>query len=285
MKLAFVLLCTDTYKAKDTGVWGDEILSKGYASLTGGEPVSINNLAEGGKRYDVAIHTTRIVDPNHLKKVADKNILWIQGFTYRDGTDDIIPLDEVYEQAKNIYDLVITSSRKLAKMYSIPFILPYTGLEGYEHVITDNFYDVSFIGNLIKPPETVRKYIAPLSDFNYGLFGGDFGKVSHEDALKIICGSSINLSFGFEDAIEWDMVTARPFYHCNCEAFTLMDKVPYFMETFGDSMAFTDGGDHERGQIKYYLENKAMRKEKRQRAAKIVKSIQPTNLLKIIKEA
>lgn len=285
MKIGFSVFFKDSYKNKTTGVWGDEIVSRSLCRQLKSEGYDANlyikeELQE--RPVDILIHTTyQVFHPHTLLKVARFNILWIQGCTLERYC--VIPLDRIYEMCKPYFNLIITSSRVLAKQKNIPFILPITGNEDYRKVQSDYDYEVSFIGNIIKPVETNIRYLNPLKHFEYAVFGGDFGKVSHEEALKVISGSKVNLHFGFKECIDWDLVTGRPFFQSMCEAFTLMDKVPYFMEIFKDSMAFTDGGDEEKELIRFYIENTEKRKKMAKESFDTVQSLAKDNLLKIIK--
>lgn len=288
LNIGFLLFHKNTYASKTTGVWGDEIVVQAqceYLRSLGYSNVKVCTKEEllGYKKLDVCIHTSfQILHPQFFKDIADKNVLWIQGFSY--NGDSVLSLDKVYEINKQYYDSIITSSRVLAKTYDIPFVLPYTGFEPYKKVETKYDLDISFIGNIIKPFSTNIKYFYPFRHFKYGIFGGDFGKVSHETSLEIISGSRINFRFGFEESSKWDMVTGTPFFFSMCEAFTMMDYIPYFTEVFGESMTFTKGGDDEREKIGYYLENNELRKKMAKEAQAIVKSIMPVNILEKIGE-
>ena len=285
MKIGFSVFFKDSYTNKTTGVWGDEIVSKSLCrqlQLSGYDADLYIKEELEKNPVDILIHTTyQVIHPYKVKKVANYNILWIQGITLE--KNGAIPLDTIYEMCKPYYDLIITSSRVLAKQKNIPFILPVTGNEDYVKVDSSYDLDVSFIGNIIKPYCTNVQYLQPLNSYKYGLFGGDLGKVSHRTALEIISGSKINLHYGFKECQDWNLVTGRPFFHSMCESFTLMDKVPYFMEIFGNSMSFTEGGEDEVNLIKYYLENEEKRKKMAKESFDIVKSIEKDNLLKIIK--
>lgn len=285
LRVAFPVFYNDSYENKKTGVWGDEIAMRSCAKVlqdNGYEAGLYTREQVKNTKADICIYSNyQLIHPLVVKKIAPCNILWIQGFTYDNGR--IIPLDYVYDQIKGYYDLVITSSRTLAKQFDIPFVLPFNGNEDFRKVETRDDFDVSFIGNILKPIDTNVQYLRPLTDYRYGIFGGDFGKVGHERALEVISGSKVNLSYGFKECEYWDMVIARPFYHSLCEAFTMMDRVPWYMETFGKSICFTEGGDDEKEKLKYYLENEEMRKSMAKEAFEIAKSIKNDNLLKIIK--
>lgn len=283
MKIGFLVVRKNTYADNKTGVWGDEIVSRAmceYLRSKGHDAFLYVREEAKEAKLDVCVYTThQIVPPIVVPKLAKRNILWIQGFTYDGG--NVISLDTIYEWCKPYYEIV-TSSRVLANKYNVPFIIPYTGFEAYRKTESRYSFDVSFIGNIIKPFETNTQYIRPLRNFEYGIYGGDFGKIGHEEALKVISGSKINLHYGFKESIEWDMVTGRPLFLSLCEAFTMMDKVPWFMDTFKDTIAFTDGGDDEEAKIRYYLENTEEREKMAKRAHEIVRSLNPAPLLEII---
>lgn len=250
LHVGFLVYFKNTLNDKNKPVWGDELLAQGLAKLVGGKVYTTSDLTE---RLDLLVSMSDIAPKEWLKDVAKRNVLYIQGFTPINGDyTKMRPLDEVYDEMRSKYDSVVTASTVLAKLKEIGFLLPFTGLEGYGYRPLEYKYDVSWIGNTIKPSYLYERYLKPLSYFNYGLFGGDFGKVSHEEGLNIINSSKINLSFGYEDNIKWDMVTARPFYHSQCKAFTIMDKVPYFMKHFCDCIVFTEGEKEEEILIKQY---------------------------------
>jgi len=258
MKLGFITHITDTHNVKTTGVWGEDLVTSALCKALcqkdiTAEVKSIKDLSKNDK-YDIAIHTADLLAGVTLKAMAKHNFLWIQGFSY-DRQEQVIDLDKVYKDAITKYDKVITASRILSDRYKIPFLPPSVDMSYYKKVDANYEFDVSFIGNLIKPTSIVQRYISPFANFKYGLFGGDFGKVDHQRGLEIICGSKINLHFGFEESIKWDMVTGRPFHISACEGFTLMDEVPYFMELYKDAIGFTGGGTDEIRQINQYLQD------------------------------
>lgn len=243
-KIGFILWRLNTQNNKETGVWGEEIICNALVK-------SLNKLGHTAKTYrpdtveplDVAVYTC--YDMPVIPEVAKKNYLWIQGFNY--GIDgNIFPLDTLYDLVKDRYDKVFTASTVLAKMRNISFLPPCVDFDYYHPVKFDPCYahDISFIGNMIKPTEVNQKYLGMLSGYNYGLYGGDYGKIDHETALKVICSSNINLHYGFEEGIKWDMVTGRPLFHSACKAFTLSDKLPYFETVFGEAMGFLRDVDY-----------------------------------------
>ena len=280
-KIGFILKFTNTYENKHMGVWGDEIVSLALCKALNkrdiiAEVCSLSDV-EGKVPYDIAIHTSDIASSSALYRTGKRNFLWIQGFQYDNGK--IESLDAVYDRTKNKYDKILTASKVLADKYNIPLLKPSVDLDLYHHVESPDNHEVSFIGNLIKPPEVDKKYIAPLGNFNYELYGGDLGKISHERGLEVMCGSKINLHFGFKETIEWDMIPVRPLHISACKAFTLSDEVPYMMEIYKDAIGFTKGGDDEIDKIKYYLEHEAERCIMANRAYEITKSMFSSDLI------
>lgn len=268
--IAFIVLVKNSFNKKETGVWGDELVAnamvRGLRIL--GEEARVLQFDED-IRCDIAIWMSDVIPKEFMKH--KKNYLWIQGFKY-DGFSNIIPLDTYYDSKKDKYDKVFTASRKLANDKNIPFITPCVDFDYFHKVPQDRYkYEITFIGNIIKPGPVLYRYLSPMQDFKYGLFGGDFGKISHLQSLSVMAGSDINLHFGFEEAIEWDMVTGRPFHISACEQFTLSDKLPYFTEVYKDAIAFTDGGDDEKCVIAEYLKQPEKRKEMAKKAYEVTK--------------
>lgn len=274
MRIGIIIFYKNTHGNKKTGIWGEEIVSYDIAEGLRNQGVDCDIYAMEDeftrKPLDVAIYLTDFVPKEFLYSIAKKNILWIQGFNY-DYNGKIIDLDEIYKKNKDNYNIIMTASKVLADKYKLPFIVPPVNMKKFHHVEARQKYDVAWVGNLIKPPEVTKKFLSPFRHFNYYLAGGDFGKVSHDEFLKNVSESKINLHFGFEESVTWDMVTGRPFYLSACKAFTLMDKVPFFMEHFSDAMEFTNGGDGEKTKIEFYLEHDKPRKEMAEKAYHIVR--------------
>ena len=292
MNVSFPLMHQNTHTNKTTGVWGEEIVADACVKMLSKAGINsytsnIRKLEENApftslSRIHVAIYMSHeTVSPWRLKRISDKSILWIQGFSY-DSNMNIIPLDEIYNCFKEHYDLVITSSRVLAEKYDIPFVVPPLDTEKYYPVKTAKHTDCSFIGNIIKPFDTNKRYLRPFKDFKYQILGGDMGKISHDKWLKVVCGSKINLHYGFKEGIKWDMVTGRPLFVSACKSFLMCDKIPYFMEKFKEAFVFTDGGEDEVEKIKYYLENEEEREKKSLLAYEILRDMQFNKLTEVL---
>lgn len=258
MKIGFIVYYKNTHNHKTQGVWGEEIIANALIKALKGLRIDCDVYTAdelfSGEPLDIAIYLSDFIPKMFIKEIGRKNVLWIQGFNY--GLNGKIrDLDEVYQTNKDKYDLIITASRVLATQYDIPFIFPGVDMEVYKPESNGFNFDMSYIGNLIKPKKLTHRYLSAMSDFNYFLAGGDFGKISHEKWLKVVSGSKINLHFGFEESIKWDMVTGRPFFISACNGFTLMDEVPFFMEEFKNAMGFTNGYNIKE-QITYWLDLK-----------------------------
>lgn len=266
MKIGFIVHFKNTHQHKTQGVWGEDIVAnaliKPLNRLKIDCEVYERDELTSGNPLDIAIYLSDFVPQMYFKEISRKNVLWIQGFNYGEN-GEIKDLDKVYQENKNKYDLIITASRVLADKYNIPFIIPGVDLEMYlpypklGHI--NGNWDISYIGNLIKPKELTIRYLSAMSDFNYYLAGGDFGKIPHEEWLKVVSNSRVNLHFGFNESIKWDMVTGRPLFISACNGFTLMDKVPFFMENFKNAMGFTTGHDIKE-QLIYWVDEKNAKK-------------------------
>lgn len=283
MRIVFPLIFTNTHSDKNTGVWGEEVVALACAKILrrAGHEVDILQFDDIKIKYDIAIfmnYTT--IRLWKLKDYAYKNIFWIQGFNY-DG-DRVLSLDNVYLLLKDKFDVIISASRKLAEKYNIPFVFPPVDFEEYYPVEKTEGKDVVFIGNIIKPFDTNVKYLRPLCNFNYGLFGGDFGKICHRDWLQVVCSAKINIHFGFAEGLEWDMVTGRPLFVAASKGFLICDKIPWFMEVFKDAFVFTEGGEDLKEKISYYLVHEDERNEKVLKAYEIVKNLNFNRLSEII---
>ena len=283
MKISFPVVYKNTHNNDKTGVWGEEIIANTCCKLLKGHDAKVYSISEfKEEQHDVAVYMCyETIHPFLVRKYAKKNILWIDGFNY-DRTKNILPLNILYNNIKPFYDLIITSSRKLARDMNIPFIIPPVDFDIYKKVEAEKKHDVIYIGNIIKPFSTNFKYLNPIGNFDYKIFGGDFGKISHEKWLEEICSTKVNLHYGFEEGIEWDMVTGGPLFIAACRQFQLSDKIPFYMETFGDSFGFTDGGTDEVDKISYYLNNDVERREKAEKAYEIVRSLKYDTLSEII---
>jgi len=288
MKVAFLLHYVNTMNDNKTGVWGDEIVANAYCKLL--------NKEQGIEAYtctyeqvlvnkpDLAVMTAfNVGEPPFVRKIADKTMLWVQGFNY-DEKGNVTQLDDMYNGLKPFYDMVVTSSKVMSEKCNIPFVLPVVDMD-YHYPVYDvpQEYDVTFIGNIIKPLETNIRYLRPIADFKYGLFGGDFGKLNHEDWLKTTASSKVCLHYHFEDNIKWDMVTASAMFHAACKNFLICDKVPWLQDKFKDGFVFTEGGDEERELIKEYLGNAEERRKYAERAYETMKSIDFSGFLNIVK--
>lgn len=291
MKVVFPVFVKHSMTNPREGVWGEELIANRYRDILRREGIECD--VEGvehmeGRHWDVAIYSSyNLVHPMLLKNYADKNILWFQGFNYRDGA--VLSLDDLYGACKPYYDLLITSARTQSQKYGIPFVIPAIDFDRYNLPSKSMGYDyfpvcdVSFIGNIIKPWDTNFQYLAPMEGFDYRLHGGDFGKLDHEEWQNMVWGSKVNLHYGFQEGIEWDMVTGSPLFLAASGAFCMSDKIPWFMETFKDAMAFTDGGDDEKHQLEYYLEAEDVRRKMAARAYDIVHGLDFESILPIVK--
>jgi len=263
LKYGFILPFTGTGTRTDTGVWGDEILAKACISYMLKQGLYVDTYELGDFKteepVDVAIHMTDMVHQSMFPKIARKHILWIQGV--KTDKRDILHPGTIFEQNKGKYDKIITLSRRLADEQKIPFVPACVDMDVFHPVEAEKVYDISFIGNMIKPQELNKRYLTPMGNYKYGLFGGDMGKISHERALEVIAQSRINLHFGFRETIDWDMALGRPIQISACGGFTLMDTVPYFIELYGSSMRYTEGGADEVEAIAAILADKALQEK------------------------
>lgn len=290
MKIVFPLYHKNTMTYKKTGVWGEELIANSCCDLLNAnghqaETVVCKEFAEETE-YDLAIYMThKLFHPKLNKKLAKKNILWIQGFTYAEDNKTIIPLDNIYNFAKTELDLIITSSVKLSEIFNIPFLIPRIDLKLYskpELVVLDKEYDISYIGNYTKPITRNLQYLSPISSFNYLLKGGDFGKLDHNEWVNAVNTSKVNLHFGFQEDTDWNMVSGAALFLAATGGFCLMDKIPWYTETFKDAFGFTEGGEDEIEKIKYYLENDALRLKMTDKAYEIVNNLKYDTLLGIV---
>jgi hypothetical protein len=276
MRIGFICHHRNSQDKSYTGVWGDELVSQFYCNAMNKLGIDAEvytvDMLDKDNPLDVAIYTTTLIPRDIQTKFAKKSVLWIQGFT-SDGGTGVFPIDTLYESNKSYYDRIITASKVLADKCNIPFIIPPVDMDVYKLVgyKTEYAHEISFIGNNIKSFEHTKKFLEPMSQFDYGLYGGDWGKITHEQALEVMCSSTINLHFGFKESIDWDMVTATVFFQSACYGFTMCDKIPFFMEHFKDCFAFTDGGDDEVEKIKFHLDNLSDTKKMSYKAHDIVK--------------
>jgi len=286
MRIAFIVPFTNTYNLSHTGVWGDCILVEAIAKSLNKKGIQsgVHSVPDfkTEKPYDIAIHTNDLVHTMEFSNIAKKHYLWIQGIKagiVTDGLADLLDPEQIYEGAKHRYEKVFTLSKTLAERKNIPFVPCGVDMESYHPIEREKRYEITFLGNLIKPQRLNEQYMRPMGRFDYYLAGGVFGKVSHERGIEIVAQSEINLHFGYPHTLPWNMVIGRPLQNSACRGFTMMDEVPYMMEVYKDAMAFTKGGEDEIEKIHYYLSHQKEREDMAHRAYEITKQRFDSNIV------
>jgi len=237
---------------------------------------------------------------------ASKSVLYLQN-AWGEGSDK-----KLAELRKQRYDGYAFISQRLLDMH---ISMGYDGIFLPFGVDVDTFhpcepdasltYDVAYVGNDIKGQARSEAYLEPATEFHFGLYGNwriprsrfrvwrnwmqphyrkrfeqlSLGKIPQDLVPTLYRSSKINLNCTIQDCVDWDVITLRTLEVLACDGFLISDRVPAAERLLGDYMVFTDGYDHLRKQILYYLEHEDERRQMAQAGGDFVRqhfSIQAT---------
>jgi spore maturation protein CgeB len=147
-------------------------------------------------------------------------------------------------------------------------------------------FEVAYVGNDIKGTERSEAYLEPAADYHFGLYGNwkiprarfriwknwglpkykhrfeqiALGKIPQEQVPILYSSTKINLNCTAQDCVDWDVITLRTLEVLACNGFLISDRVPSAERLLGEYVVFTDGHNHLRQKIEYYLHNDEARK-------------------------
>lgn len=225
-------------------------------------------------QLDVMIYVN---DTEPVPDLARKNILYLQN-----GFDE--GMDTVLERLRSAgYDGYVFVSKKLLTLHEsqgyhgiyLPFGVDLTKFYPRETDISSN-YDVVFVGNDIKGFDRTLRYLAPMLNYNYALFGmwpdGDSfyqkvfsrvckGRLDYDKVPFLYSNAKISLNFTSPDQVNWGAMTDRPLQIMACKGFLISDYVPGFEDELQGCMVVTTGGLDLINKIDYYLSRTKERQE------------------------
>jgi spore maturation protein CgeB len=225
-------------------------------------------------QLDVMIYVN---DTEPIPSLAKKNVLYLQN-GFGEGMDTIL------ERLRPLgYDGYIFISKKLLSLHEsqgyhgiyLPFGADLTKFCPKEADASYN-YDVVFVGNDIKGHGRTMRYLSPMFNYNFGLFGmwgdGDSfcqkifsrickGRLDYDKVPLLYSNAKISLNFTFPDQVNWGAMTDRPFQIMACKGFLISDYVPGFEDELRGCMIVTNGGLDIINKIDYYLSRTKERQE------------------------
>lgn len=227
------------------------------------------------EKFDIMVH----LNDTWPNSYARKHVLYFQNF-YHQGSD--IVLRHLQHRG---FDGYIFFSRRLLDLHL---------QSGYQGTFlplaadTSIFYprqkksahqfDVVYIGNDIKGKERTMLYLAPATQFKFGLFGnwnqswnsmrsGELwgklskGPVTRKQAASLYSNAKIILNYTSDDSARWDAMNLRFFEVLACGGFLISDRVPSAEQELRGCVVFTDGGTDLTEKISYYLANSEERNQ------------------------
>ncbi len=278
MKIGFYLKWDIVDMYKQGWVIGELYYFKSFcqelSQLPGVEARIYDLVNHPAEQLDVMIYVN---DTKPIPGLARKNVLYLQN-GFGEGMDTILG-----RLRPAGYDGYILISKKLLALHEsqgyhgiyLPFGVDLTKFYPRETDISCN-YDVVFVGNDIKGFGRTMRYLSPMFNYNYALFGkwpdGDSffqkvfsgvsrGRLDYDEVPRLYSNAKISLNFTFPDQINWGAMTDRPFQIMACKGFVISDYVPGFEDELRGCMVITNGGLDLINKIDYYLSRPKERQE------------------------
>jgi len=266
-------------------VWGDEVMAVGLA-----EAFSQMDCVEMAEVYDpVTIHDNLDIIiyfypyPQTRYIPGKYNIWWFQAPISQEAAG------ENFKRTISLYNAFFAAGPKLSEFLrrngvSNPMFLPMSANHNfYKPVepVDELSHEVVFCGNNNRTMEDIEKYLIPLVGLGLKIYGSGWesilqlkpavmGPLHPKYVPALYSSSKIILSAHTAWHRNMDVPTSRLWEALACEAFVVSDKLPTAMNIFGDTIAWTDGGEHLKELVAYYLENDNQRQQMAQKGRKLI---------------